>query len=399
MKGNLEHSALPTAEEMKLYQDGKLESLRSHEIELLAQENPLLAEALEGYSTVPAYHMLPGITSAISNSAGMAATSAAAAVKIATPWWHLNGWIIGVAVGTTAAVGTVLVMDKDDQPIANNQSTQPTSIQQEIASEISEGVSTTDQKTTPYTDHHYDASTSVRPSDAGTLSTQQVVAGSPLADETSIAAPSAERLEELGSTQDAEPIILPPVSPSDFNTLPEELPVTKNTMAILITKILNYKVADYSAFRAENWEKFSVDDIGVQAKFASIEEKNQYLKENPEKSIPYIEYITRCIKAYDDDKYKLSIDRFSSILEEYPDDVNGLFYSGMSHFNLKEFDKAISYFTKVEKNFINTFDEESFFYHAKSLKALGKIDEANSLFVKVVHKNGFYKEHAIKEME
>jgi hypothetical protein len=56
-------------------------------------------------------------------------------------------------------------------------------------------------------------------------------------------------------------------------------------------------------------------------------------------------------------------------------------------------------FSRTEKNVIRTFNEESYFYHAKSLKAIGDADAANSLFVKVVKMNGFYKELAIEEMQ
>jgi hypothetical protein len=73
MKNNLEHSAVPTSDEIKLYHEGKLGPMRSHEIELLAQENPLIAEALEGYAAKPAYAMLPLI------QAGIIEASAAAA--------------------------------------------------------------------------------------------------------------------------------------------------------------------------------------------------------------------------------------------------------------------------------------------------------------------------------
>jgi hypothetical protein len=79
--------------------------------------------------------------------------------------------------------------------------------------------------------------------------------------------------------------------------------------------------------------------------------------------------------------------------------VNAQFYSAMSHYHLKQQREAIALFLKVEKNVIRTFNEEAFFYHAKCAKEVGDPDTANSLFVKVVQMNGFYKERALEEMQ
>jgi TolA-binding protein len=162
---------------------------------------------------------------------------------------------------------------------------------------------------------------------------------------------------------------------------------------------LNYKLADYTALRQENWQKFSLDDVGVSAQFKNEEERNKYYNEHPEQRIDYVDYVSQCVKAYDENKFALAIDRFAEILKQYPDDVNALFYTGMSHYKLGSYSTAEDLFSKVEKNFIRTFNEEALFYHGKSLKKLNRIDEANALFVKVVKWNGFYKEQAIEEMQ
>jgi TolA-binding protein len=172
-----------------------------------------------------------------------------------------------------------------------------------------------------------------------------------------------------------------------------------STVAINIMKVLNYKMADYTAIRSNTWEKFSAEENGLPAKWESEAERVQFQKDHPELIIPYIEYVTTCISAFDNGKYQVAIDRFGIILDQYPDDVNAQFYSAMSHYHLKNQQGAIALFLKVEKNVIRTFNEEAFFYHAKCAKEVGDPDTANSLFVKVVQMNGFYKERALEEMQ
>ena len=388
MKSNLEHSVLPTAKEIRLYHEGQLAPHRSHEIEVLAQENPLLAEALEGFSATPAYTALPAINAAIAQSvrvAGTRASAAASLVGASTPWWHLNGWIIGLVIGSAVAIGTTFLISRNDyadQKIASNSNTGAlttpmTDVVQKNSGEIPSIISEKPAVVHP-----------------AILNTKKLSANTIVSERDVLPSESEESIPLLETTtnEKSKKVILA--------TAIKENPTPKksSTVAIKIMHILNYKLADYTEIRSTQWEKFALDDVGLPANFSSFEERNTYLYEHPEKATPYVEYISQCIKAFDEAKYKLTIQRFNVVLNEYPDDVNAQFYSAMSFFHTEEYEKAIALFSKSEKNMIKTFNEESLFYHAKSLKALGLVDEANALFTKVVQKNGFYAANALKEI-
>jgi TolA-binding protein len=399
MKSNLEHSALPDPDEIRKYQSGELDAARAHEIELIAQENPLLAEAIEGFASNPAYHLLPGITAAVTTAGGIATTSSitagtvAGAVKVASPWWHLNGWLIGATVGTSAAVGTYYIADsvsKDSQKITEIIATHPNE-HSEInqVSELnyadladSSNVSVVSGKTNVEVNvdgaaqgvQHHDASTHA------------------LIQEDQNTARNQTLPEKINTKKSQEGVS----ATGDKN---EGLPKSSSTVAIQIMKVLNYKMADYTSIRENAWEKFDESDIGLPARWKSEQERESYLREHPESFVPYVDYVTTCISAYDQEKFEMAIQRFAVILDQYPDDVNALFYSAMSEYNLKRYDRAIQLFSLVEKNMIRTFNEEAFFYHARCLKALGDVDGANSNFVKVIQMNGFYRERAIEEMQ
>lgn len=392
MKNNLEHSALPTPDELRLYHEGKLGPMRSHEIELLAQENPLLAEALEGFATKPAYAMLPLIQAGILQASGgaiaggAAGASGAALLKASTPWWHLNGWWIGVVTGTAAATGTAVVMEySNEEKSEENASGKNVQTTEVIAS--SPSIGTTD------TVHYQDG---LEPSLTHVESNQIAVNTESVAENSEIA--SSRNSAEINTIQSVSGRDMTVSNASQTDAaIPE--PKRTSTIAIGIIHVLNYKLADYTALRQNTWQKFSIDDVGVPAKFSNDEERKKYLSQNPDQAVPYVEYISQCIKAYDDNKFTLAIDRFAEVLKQYPDDVNALFYTGMSHYMSGNYTTSSDLFAKVEKNFINTFNEEALFYHGKSLKKLDRYEEAISYFAKVVKWNGFYKEQAIEEMQ
>ena len=393
MKNNLEHSALPTPEEIRLYHEGKLGPMRSHEIELLAQENPLLAEALEGFAAKPSYSMLPVIQAGIieassAGAAGTLGTAGAAILKAGTPWWHLNGWWIGVVTGTAAAVGTAVVMESNKEKA-------------EITNPDIENIRQSESIETPSITSSEDTiafESATAETGSNQLTTVQTRTNG-AENQTGSAIDDASRNQtDLSSIRPVEAgDIVFTEKPETSNPALE--PKRSSTIAIGIIHVLNYKLADYTALRQNNWQKFSLQDVGVPARFSSEEDRNKYLKENPDQSIPYIDYISQCIRAYDENKFAMTIDKFAEVLKQYPDDVNALFYTAMSHYKTGNYTTAVDLFAKVEKNFINTFNEEALFYHGKSLKKLDRFEEAISYFVKVVKWNGFYKEQAITEME
>jgi TolA-binding protein len=399
MKNHMEHSVLPSPEEIRKYQEGKLNAARSHEIELIAQENPLLADAIEGFGGNPAYHLIPGITAAVSTAAGVASTTgvmagaAAGVVKATSPWWHLNGWIIGATAGTSVAVGTYYINEniQEKKQITANQTTSLNPVEAQTTDIVSydallESVETADE---PAQSASVLSGTNQYVQQSELVKTgNEVEKGSALIDDN-----SKSNVPQKISSISGPGIIQGSQSQQD------DAPRPSSTVAINIMKVLNYKMADYTAIRSNTWEKFSAEENGLPAKWESEAERVQFQKDHPELIIPYIEYVTTCISAFDNGKYQVAIDRFGIILDQYPDDVNAQFYSAMSHYHLKNQQGAIALFLKVEKNVIRTFNEEAFFYHAKCAKEVGDPDTANSLFVKVVQMNGFYKERALEEMQ
>lgn len=131
----------------------------------------------------------------------------------------------------------------------------------------------------------------------------------------------------------------------------------------------------------ENWEQSSSEEL--------IWEKV---------NIPYIEYIDKTMELIAKNKYKKALPRLELILENYPDDINANFYSGLSYFNLGKYDLAIERFEKSYTIQFGNFYEEARWFKSLALENSKKYSEARKLWKEIVAENGFYAKEAEKKL-
>ncbi len=402
MKRNLDHSALPGAEEIRLYQEGKLSPARTHEIELMAEENPMLGDALEGYAALPLFGAVPGVTAAVSQQAASSSTgfgTTTSAIKSGSAWWHLNGWVIGVGVGVSAAV-IATVMLREDSPSAQSLKSEKSIHQQEEALQTPRQ----EDKTTNYQVQQNKTKSEFLP--AAELTAKGSSASNSLISESVVKESELNRSPRLESAE------IPASSPTSMEmgvvTPFIESPVLQSAatlkpgnttlVAVSIIRYKDYRLADYAQLRKSEWEFIKLDEVGLPASFESSAEKNDDLSKSDKIGIPYVAYIKSNIDAYDKKEYRTAIAGFLNVLKQYPDDINAQFYGAMSYFNHDQPVLALQMLEKAEKNPINTFREEIQFYKAKCLKMLNRTEESTTIFSKIVTDNGFYKSHAQKEL-
>jgi|GEM_PF-1195332 len=401
MKKSLEHSALPTVEEIKLYQERRLSPCRTHEIELLAEENPMLGDALEGYAALPLFAAVPGVTAAVGQQATASsvhsiagAKGIASIAKSASSLWHLNSWVIGVSVigVSVAVVATVAIIDNGNDSSDINTTNNPALLSTEKSAETETSLNTaeyakeaneqkinTDRKTTLAENKVHENGTALMASGPPSASGEE--------QEEYFELPTSIESNYIGEIENSASIA-------------EESGLKLNNSALVavgIIRIKKYKVADYTQLRKATWDKFNLEEVGLSANYSDYSNKEAE-KTTDVIQIPYLKYIEQCITAYDNEEYKTSITGFLSVLGQYPDDVNAQFYGAMSYFNHDQPVLALALFEKAEKNAISTFREEIQFYKAKCLKMLNRTEESSALFKSIVAKNGFYKAQAQKEL-
>lgn len=387
MKSQLSHTALPSSQELEQYLNGTLDPARSHEIELLAEHSDLVAEAIEGYSAVPAFDGVPEWSGVVTTGKS-AATTGSKLSLLSRGWWHLNGWIVGLIMGGSmvwmfAESGegvTKTQMNQLTDQIQRNAFTSETSISQVSDNENNlinipgEIIQATNSMITPtqLVDVSDRRSAGVSGNDTDVFKPQ-------IPDDTAKTTTIAADNLPVGINRDNDGI-----RPSQY-------------AAVKIIHVLSYKVADYTELRSRNWNSFSTAESGVPAKYETESEMKKN-NENETKAIPYIEYLTQCISAYHDKKYSLASEKLSVIQAQYPEDVNAMFYNAMSYYHIGKYEAAMVNYDLTIKNRLTVFREEATFYKAKALKALGRNDEANALFSIIAGEKGFYSRNAEIEL-
>ncbi len=165
-----------------------------------------------------------------------------------------------------------------------------------------------------------------------------------------------------------------------------------------------YKVVDYTDEYQEEYDKKNINKVdtkSISAGFESKENKDVAEKQKDELTIEvtYKETLEKAIKLYKNKKYTQAIEQFDIILKEHPDEVNGLFYGGLSNYHLQRYTKAEGKLNSVLKNKETEFNEEANWYKALTLIALKKEDKAKTVLKGIIKTNGFYKVRAEEKLK
>ena len=115
-----------------------------------------------------------------------------------------------------------------------------------------------------------------------------------------------------------------------------------------------------------------------------------------EKKIPYNEYLRDAMGLFRNNNFKAALKKYKIILEQYPKDLNGLFYGGLCYYNINQLNNAIDHFNECIKHQHNTFQEESYWYKALSYYEQKNDASCKMILEQIIHKKGFYTQKAEK---
>lgn len=164
--------------------------------------------------------------------------------------------------------------------------------------------------------------------------------------------------------------------------------------------IADLKIVDYSKTkRQNNLNKTSVDIWNVEPRFSNNQE--QFANNNSTiKSIEYsyFEFLEEGLSLFNKKDYFSAIENFEIILQQYDNDLNATFYSGLSYYYIGDYKKAIKYFNKVISSNINVFYEEGLWYKALSYNKSNP-KESVKILNQIVKENGFYSKKATQKLK
>ncbi len=427
-----------TDKDLERYFSGEMNSAEMHELEAAALENPLLADAMEGFENSP---------QAVGNLADLKAAFVVPAAT--TPFWFRKGVYLSAASIAALIVSTIIIFSLID--------TKPQEISQQIIETPKELIHESDallseeedeetiEPINEPTDDGFESPSGIaykkvdRPDKAGDIrkpqfdenrakapaaiaaDVEEVASEQPVSDEVidaDLAQPRAESAKPVAATNISSRALSQDQVTSQFESKePYNLDVeiiedeieseaeddvsdTDAETAENVTFIYDVKVIDYRAQYMADEDKNKKTFInGTPSKLANdkLEEKAKALEPDIV-PVTYIEYLDEGLRLYTLGKFRRALTQFNFIRNKHPEDLNALFYSGQANYHLKNYEVAILDFDLVLELAPNAFVQETEWYKALTLSHLGYKDDALLLLKQIKANGGFYAEQAQEKL-
>ncbi len=110
--------------------------------------------------------------------------------------------------------------------------------------------------------------------------------------------------------------------------------------------------------------------------------------------ISYHEFLKQTADLLKTNNWARAAQNFETILKNYPDDANALFYMGYIKYNQVLFQESLNYLELSEKSNLSNFEHETAWYKLKNYLKLKKTELAVKLAQEIIEGDGFYKKQA-----
>ncbi|HRH69249.1 MAG TPA: hypothetical protein PLB89_07075 [Flavobacteriales bacterium] len=134
------------------------------------------------------------------------------------------------------------------------------------------------------------------------------------------------------------------------------------------------------------------DDQNVSARFT--DSQAQHTGKEEQRMMQYTAFMDDALDKFVQNDHKGCLEELRFLLKQYPDDVNALFYAGLCSYNLGLNARAKEFLHRAATHPVDVFDEEAQWYHALTLERLREIDRAREAFERIAAQGGFYAERA-----
>jgi len=146
--------------------------------------------------------------------------------------------------------------------------------------------------------------------------------------------------------------------------------------------INKYKIVDYRVDNRKNKTHFTIPE---RHNTEASDIHSSYKTE-----IPYMDFLAEALTKFDTGNYHAALNDFRTILSQYPNDMNALFYAGLCHYHTNNEEKCIAVMDRVLNARINTFDQDASWYQAMSYKSIQDIEQTRILLTKISQSNSYY---------
>lgn len=328
-------------DQLMAYVEGRLDPAAAHEVERHLEKDPLLREAMEGLQ-------LPGAL------AGLGSLGTYAPRSGTSPWinWSLSAMLV-------AAVGTAVYM------------VTPAGTAPRAAPTVAATMPTIEPADQPVAEDDLD--------------NMQESASVELPESLHIGHASTDRhsIAQVHTRTNTSPVPIQreqvqPVEPKDIPRVvsavkPETTPAGPRRPSLQLVYLHDLKLLHPKELYGYSPE---IDRLssGVDARFATADE--QALAQALERRIAYLSFMDEALEKFVQNDHKGCLEELTFVLNQYPEDVNALFYAGLCSYNLGLNKRAERYLDRAARHAFNVFNEEAEWYHALALERSGKKESA-----------------------
>lgn len=201
------------------------------------------------------------------------------------------------------------------------------------------------------------------------------------------------------SKQSDPEMVVEPLPIIDRSEIKVEHPKTIKKSTAKEIYLSRLKLIDYRSYRSR--PTIPAEQLELSGTPADRESSGSETIEGSWKTVevPYHDYIKKTMELVEKEKYQKALQRLNIVLETYPDDINGHFYSGICFFNLKQFDKAIEHFRSCLAHPFSNFDEESIWLLANAMEEMDDHDKAKELYQEIKEAKGYYADQAQNKLK
>jgi len=186
----------------------------------------------------------------------------------------------------------------------------------------------------------------------------------------------------------------------DKKKLNDEI-LKKKNITVRDTFIYDLKITDYDRYYYVNIDALKASNKNTEAVFANDDEKSNPgdFKIDDWRIITTAHVLKKGLKKFNAQDYENAAKLLNILVNYDANDVNALFYGGVSYVNLGQADKAIEYLDKVLQSENGSFSEEAKWYKALAYAKKKDFVTAKKLLNEIVLENGFYAEQAKEKLK
>lgn len=449
MEENKKHITYPVEEELKAYLSGSLSSKRMREIELLAQSDPLLADAIEGFREMPAAlsqlndlkqaflgvkkekSLQPAIKTGLMAAGFLLLLGAAYFVFVPENLFdkqkmaenlkpqtkkqseietlpdtsaqvfdtsaHLNGSALysydtdlSSASSVPSYTGSPVIMDSGNFGVEDEFVVQEKQVQEKKKETIPD--------LTQSIDSNYDLAVSEEAVEMDVSNSESL---NELNDESvEISAEPVVVTKERATRVAVQSASNVPVQVQSIEEkkIPASIKPSGSPYSVPVTYLNNLKVIDYRFQYEKEENKTEVVGQGTSAEFANRMETDKEGALRDLTPVTYWDELKKATFAIQNTKYDIAIESLKLILNQHSEDENALFYTAFSYYQLYETGNAIEILDSKVLMKSEVFGPESKWYLALSYERTGDFKAAKKTLKKIVRNGGFYAEAASKKL-